>query len=107
MPELLDVNHERELNPGDVLMVERKMRDKRTRKHWTWRFFMVVIVHDPMSDGVNGYIVGNERLKGKAYNLHIDQERNTVSYLSPDEWPDGVHVLRMQMVLAGQIEGIV
>jgi hypothetical protein len=56
---------------------------------------------------VMGYVVGNERLKGQEMTIKIGDEKNTIHYLPPEEWPDGVHAFRMAMVLKGQIEGVV
>lgn len=105
MPEPLD---DRELAPGDVLMVERKMRDKRTNKAFLWRFFLVVTEPDDFGDSVKGMVVGttSEKLKVEPLRLSLDDDKNTFQFLPQAEWPDGVHVFRMGMIMKRQIEAI-
>lgn len=103
MPELLDPD--RELAPGDVLMVERKMKDQKTGKRWLWRFFLVVDnAALEWSDEAWGYIVGNEKMKDKLYRVDVDDDRNTVHYLPQEEWPDGVHQFRTALILRRKID---
>ena len=83
---------------GDVLMVVRQMTDKKTGKPYVWRFFALIVLV--------GYsvaktrILGNERTSPTVVSTHRDE----VHLLEPDEWPDGVHMFRTQMILKGEIE---
>ena len=109
MPELYNVFSQRQLEPGDVVMVVRKMRDKRTNKSFDWRFFMVVTEQTlALDDPVEGWVLGttSEHLKGKTLRLHVNDEKNVIHYLSPDEWPDGVHQFRMALIMQRKIENL-
>jgi hypothetical protein len=94
------------LKPGDVVMVRRQMRDKATQKPFTWRFFMV-LVYENDDDVIEGYVVGNERLKDQPLTIRADDGRNLVDVLDQSEWPDGVHAFRLSMILRGLIPEIV
>lgn len=98
----METGGERELVPGDVLMVARRMRDKKTSKPYTWRFFMVVQEHDDWQ--VTGFVVGSERFKDTPFQIAIDDDKSVVQYLAPEEWPEGVLAFRMSMILRGVIE---
>jgi hypothetical protein len=98
------------LEPGDVLMVARKMYDDARRKPFTWRYFFVITSHQAFAAWAKGLVVGadNPRLKDKEVSVQLDDEDwGVVHYLPPDEWPDGVHAFRMAMVLKGLIPEIV
>jgi hypothetical protein len=102
VPELLDPD--RKLHPGDVLMCNLRLKDKRTGKPFEWKFFMVVTDHDWLDDEVTGRVIGAEKHKEKEMTLRLNSPRTTIHYLAPDEWPDGVHAFRMSMILRGVIE---
>jgi hypothetical protein len=104
LPELIEHGEDHEFALGDVLMVERKMKEKVTGKRWVWRFFLVIAEHDKWSDQVRGYVVGNEKLKGKLYSVDTDDEKNTVHYLPQEEWPDGVYAFRTALILQRKID---
>lgn len=107
MPELYDIDSERVLMPGDVVMCDRKMRDKQTRKLYQWKFFMVVTEPTHLfGDRVTGFVLGtsNERLREEPLNLSVNDEKNAIHYLPPDEWPPGVHAFRMALILKRKIE---
>lgn len=96
------------LEPGDVLMVTRRMLDRKTRKPYDWKFFLVVTQHrSRYSSIVKGMIIGatNERWKDEPVTV-LTEDCDT-QYLPPDEWPEGVHAFRMAMVLKGLIPDIV
>ena len=105
--ELYDGESERVLMPGDVVMVNRKMKDNQGRA-FMWKFFMIVAEETSLlDDDIEGYVVGNENLKGKTYRCGVCSPRNVIHYLAPEEWPDGIHAYRMQMILTSQITGVV
>lgn len=110
MPELMETGRERDLAPGDVLMVARKIKKPKNggRPYW-WRFFFVVTKHRRWT--VRGLVVGtsNENLKHKEIGLQFDddEELQTMHFLPMEEWPDGVHAFRMAMILQGLIEDVV
>jgi hypothetical protein len=110
MPELMETGRERNLAPGDVLMVARKiMKPKFGAKPYWWRFFFVVTKHKKWL--VYGLVVGteNENLKGKEITFEFDDDanKNIIQFLPMEEWPDGVHAFRMAMVLQGLIQDVV
>jgi hypothetical protein len=73
MPELMQTGRERQLVPGDVLMVSKKIVKPKfgDRPYW-WRFFFVVTKHRKWF--VRGLILGsaNEKLKGKEISVEFD-----------------------------------
>jgi hypothetical protein len=103
MPELLTSGRQRQLHPGDVLMISRDIKDKVTRKVRKWQFFMVVTLHKRWI--VDGIRVGAP--KGKEEMQVTFDDVWTIQYLEPDEWPTGIHALRMAMILKGLIPDIV
>jgi hypothetical protein len=103
-----DIEWPEQLAPGDVLMVARDMVDKRTKKPFVWRFFMVVLEHRRTRETVRGLIVGaNEEKEEITIGIGKADNRNEVQFLEPDEWPDGVCASRMMLALEGKIEGLV
>ncbi len=111
MPELFDGpamtgQVRRELHPGDVLMVKRRV-SKAGKRPWIWSLFMVVTKHKRSIVagrvvGGNGYYAENE------YMFRVgDESTLSAHYLPMEEWPDGIHALRMAMVLRGEIPNIV
>jgi hypothetical protein len=110
MPELMQTGRERQLAPGDVLMVAKKiMKPKFGTKPYWWRFFFVVTKHRKWF--VRGLVLGsaNEKLKDKEISIEFDDDEDmlVVQYLPMEEWPDGLHAFRMAMVLQGLIPDIV
>jgi hypothetical protein len=110
MPEIMETGRERNLAPGDVLMVARYIKKpKHGGKPYWWRFFFVVTKHRKWL--VRGLVVGtaNENLKDKEINIEFDDDENkqTIQFLPMEEWPDGVHAYRMRMILGGLIEDVV
>jgi hypothetical protein len=95
------------LEPGDVVMVARQMEDKVTRRPFVWRYFLVVTRSTRWV--VAGIIVGAEKatLKDKEFTIDLNDEKNEVQRLTPEEWPDGLLGFRMAMVLKGLIPDIV
>lgn len=91
--------------PGDVVMVSRAMWDKKTKRPFRWRFFLVVTKQKRWT--IHGYVVGNDKLKDKEIAVSLHDEKNEVQFLPMEEWPDGVHAFRMSMVLRGLIEDVV
>lgn len=81
---------------GDVLQVARPCTDAKTGKPYTWRFFGVVVHARVTSAKV--------RVIGKDYNINVNTRVDDISLLDPDEWPDGVHMFRTQMILKGEID---
>jgi hypothetical protein len=110
MPELMETGRERELNPGDVLMVAWWIAKPRNggKPYW-WRFFFVVTKHKRWQ--VRGLVVGaaSESLKNKEIGLKFDddEQKRVIQYLPMDEWPDGIVAFRMGMVLQGLIPDVV
>lgn len=103
MPELLETGRERQLNPGDVLMVSRHITPKDGSKRRWWRFFMVVVKHKRWA--VVGRRVGAPEGK-EDIKLTFDDSW-VIQFLPMEEWPDGIHAFRMAMVLQGQIPDVV
>lgn len=103
MPELLETGRDRQLDPGDVLMISRKMRDKDTGKRFWWRFFVVVVKHKRWT--IHGRRVGAPEGK-EEISLTFDDDW-VIHYLPMEEWPDGLHAFRMAMVLKGLIPDVV
>lgn len=104
MPELLTTGRQRQLHPGDVLMVSREIRDKITRKVRMWRFFVIVTRHKRWM--VEGLRVGAPKGK-EEMQVRFSDDVWTIHYLDPDEWPTGIHAFRMGMILKGLIPDIV
>lgn len=103
MPELLETGRDRQLDPGDVLMVSRMVTPKDGGKRFNWRFFMVVVKHKRWL--VEGRRVGAPKGK-EAITLTFDDDW-TIQYLPMNEWPEGISAFRMAMVLRGLIPDIV
>ena len=109
MPEVYNEMSQRVLVPGDVVMCCRKMRDKRTNKPFDWKFFMVLTeTTDELDSLVEGWVMGatSEHLKDNPLKLHVGDEKNVIHYLPIEEWPDGVHAFRMQLILQRKIENL-
>ena len=83
---------------GDVLCVSRPMTDKKTGKPYVWRFFGVATHIGSLIAKVR--IIGGTTPKP----LIVDTYRDEIHFLEPDEWPDGVHMFRTQMILKGEID---
>lgn len=103
MPELMETGRERQLAPGDVLIVQRKVKPAEGGKPFWWKFFMVVVKHKRwMVEGRRvGAPAGKEEIR-IAFDDHW-----VVQFLPMEEWPDGVHAFRMAMILQGLIPDIV
>lgn len=100
-----EVVNAKNLNPGDVLMVARQMRDKQG-KRFVWRFFVVVTRSSRWVIG--GIVVGaGDKIKNKELTFDLNDDRNTIQLLDVSEWPDGIHAFRMAMVLKGLIPDVV
>ena len=94
-----------QVHKGDVILVEQPFIPKGTTKVVRWRWFGVV--------GGLGKGKINMRLhraggppdaKPKVFvrgDVHRDIQ---LQLLDPDEWPDGVHMFRTQMILRGEID---
>lgn len=97
-----------QLQPGDVIMVHRKLRDKQTREPFTWKFFAVV-TKIPRSNFVFQYVILDEHDRKPTW-IYVTDYAGTdfhIWYLDPDEWPDGVHVFRTKMILEGRLDEVV
>lgn len=86
------------------------MQDKETKKPFTWRYFMIAtkVIRQRI---VHGIRLGAPEGKDKtslllAEPFHPDG-LTSVHYLPPDEWPDGVHALRMKLILEGRIDELI
>jgi hypothetical protein len=99
MPELLETSRQRQLAPGDVLMVEMTLRKSRR----PWKFFLVVVRHKRwLVEGRRiGASTGKEEMKLSWENIV------KIHYLAPEEWPTGVLAFRMGMILMRLIPDIV
>jgi len=91
----------RVLNPGDVVFVSREMRDKETRKAFNWRF-LGAVVRVGGRDTIQVEQFGQER--DKPLMLTLLDAKNTVYFIPPDEWPDGVHAFRTRLILEGKLD---
>lgn len=93
---------------GDVLMVHQTLVDRSTKKPFTWKWFG--IVSEVGHYGARCWRVGAEGERDHEYSVYWGggRERMTAVFLlEPSEWPDGVCVWRMKLILEGRIEGIV
>ena len=81
---------------GDVLCVSMSMTDKKTGKPYVWRFFGVTTRI--------GSLTAKVRVIGKDTAANISTMADEIHFLEPDEWPDGVHMFRTQMILKGDID---
>lgn len=106
MAELIEDGDERELNPGDVLMIERKVQPKGGGKSFIWKLFMVVAVHKRWI--VRGWVLGGAGYYAdNPMTLEIGSSMiKSMYYLPMEEWPDGVHVFRMAQIMKGRIEDL-
>lgn len=104
MPELIDVDSERDLVPGDVIQVARAMRSKETNKPYTWRFFAVVTYHTWQALSCIPFGAISDKRKDEEMDLTIGREGTEIYYLAPEEWPDGVHANRLRMILTGLVK---
>lgn len=104
MPALINADHRTaELSSGDVVQVARKMRDKNTDKPYIWKFFAVVQSDEWDQITCIPFGAVNERREDQLMVVDLEDNRNTVYYLAPEEWPDGVHANRLRMILTGLI----
>ena len=102
--ELIETGNERQLMPGDVLMVGRPIRHKDTGKSFNWQFFLVVTKHKRWF--VKGLRIGAPEGK-EEMSVEISDEQWTVQFVPMEEWPNGIHAFRMAMVFKGLIPDLV
>jgi hypothetical protein len=96
----------RQLNPGDVLMVERNVKPTDGRKPFIWKLFLVVEVHKKWI--VRGWVLGgNGYYAENPMTIEIGSSKVKSMYFLPmEEWPAGVHVFRMAQIMKGRIEDL-
>lgn len=106
MPELITDDTTRQLNPGDVLMIERKVKSKDGGKPFIWKLFMVVAVHKRWI--VRGWVLGGHGYYAEnPMTLEIGSSKvKSIHFLPMEEWPGGVHVFRMAQIMKGRIEDL-
>lgn len=100
MPTL--VTHGEQLAHGDVVVVQRDMTDKKTKEPYVWRFFAVVLKAGVRM--VKVYRLGAPDDAKPEFVLDLCELTTTLHKLEPDEWPPGVHALRMAAILDGNID---
>ena len=89
---------------GDVLMVAREMDDRdRPGRTFMWRFFALVVTKPRRR--MYQVLILDEKER-EPIMLALADSRNTVHYLPPEEWPDGVHALRARTILEGRVDAI-
>lgn len=100
-----------ELNAGDVIQVNRQMKDKKTGKPYVWRFFAVVCTPPDDWGDLECIPFGavSEQRKDRVMRLELDDNDfksglQEIYLLTPEEWPDGVHANRMRMILTGLVK---
>ena len=90
------------IEPGDVLLVKQELRDKKTQEPYTWRWYGVVM---SLNRTRILRVLRIGRAEDEGYRtIDLASNRHEVTWLDPDEWPDGVHALRMKMILTGEID---
>lgn len=101
MAERMKTGRERQLLPGNVLMVARLVTPKDGGKPYVWRYFMVVTEHwSSVVKGINTSSTG----KFKDREMQLRFYHAEIYYLPEEEWPDGVHVSRLRLILLGLVE---
>lgn len=105
MAELIEDGTTRQLNPGDVLMIERKVKPKEGGKPFIWKLFMVVAKHKRWI--IEGWVLGgNGYYAENPMRVEIGSSIVKLYYLPMEEWPGGVHVFRMAQIMKGRIEDL-
>lgn len=91
---------------GDIIMVSRDMKDKETRKPYTWKWLGVV-----MRVGKRGRSVKLLRLGAyppdDVVSIILEDDRWDIRVIPEEHWPDGARVLRMRAIMEGRVEGLI
>lgn len=93
------------LKPGDVLMVHRELKDKRTGKPFMWKWLGVVT--KPLSRNRGAFMIRFGAPEGKdrvAIMFGEDDAVQGVWFLPEEEWPDGVWAFRTKLILEGRLD---
>lgn len=106
MPEPVKLYSGATFSPGEVLMVNRKMRDKATGRKFDWKFFLVVT--GQKRDNVAGWVMGASRgyYVDNEMHLSLNHSDAEIHHLAPDEWPDGVFAFRLALIMQRKLENL-
>ena len=96
-----------ESQPGDGVMIYRKMTDRITGEGYTWKFLAVVVEVENVF-GRNSHLRLYRLVPSKKgeheFVTFLGDKKNRIVKLDPDRWPDGLHQVRMHLILTGQID---
>lgn len=96
----------KDVGAGDVLLVVQPYTPKGTTKSVVWRWFGVVKDLGKRTHNIRLRRLGAPAAISVRVLAFGDIAYNNfqVFFLEPEEWPDGVHVFRTQMILKGEID---
>lgn len=103
MRELIDTE---DLAAGDVLMIKKPFEVENPSgpsRVVPWRFFGIVREVGSRGNWVTVHRISNNPDLSEYY-VYLADPGVTAWLLEPDEWPDGVLVIRTKLILLGEIE---
>lgn len=92
--------------PGDVLLVSRQLRDKRTGEPFWWKSFRCVIEPNRRRHWMAMLLTLKmyPDVKKDVWEVDLRDEATVVQFVDPADWPPGVLAMRMKALATGLIK---